>query len=196
MEPLKAKVAAVDDLSKRIQGVEEKLNDLPKRIDQEGNQITTLTARVEEVSHRMEGLGKEAGKEAVAGDRKQGGTREAMKPVSETINQLARSAEDTARATFGAGAEFFKQKKYKEAKDFFDTLAKVDQEDARIWYYAALARGFATNDWKGETEWLANRGVEREKAGTPTKAEIDSTFSDLTSETGKDWLAFFRRRAA
>jgi len=192
MEPVKAKVAAVDDLSKRIQSVEEKLNDLPKRIDQEGNQITTLTARLEEVSHRMEGLGKEAG----AATRNERGTREAMKPVTDTINQLAKSAEATANSSFGAGAEFFKQKKYKEAKDFFDTLDKVDQDDARIWYYAALARGFATNDWKGETERLANRGVERERAGTPSRAEIDSTFSDLTSDTGKDWLAFFRRRAA
>jgi len=196
IEPLKQKVAAVDDLSKRIQSVEEKLNDLPKRIDQEGNQITTLTARLEEVSNRMEGLGKEAGKEAGAEDRKQGGAREAMKPVSETINQLAKSAEDTAQGSFGAGAELFKQKKYKEASDFFNTLDKVDQDDARVWYYAALSRGFATGDWKGETERLANRGVEREKAGTPAKAEIDSTFSELTRETGKDWLDFFRRRAA
>jgi len=196
MEPLKAKVAAVDDLSKRIQGVEEKLIDLPKRIEQEGNQITTLTARLEEVTNRMEGPGKGTGKEAGAENPNQGGTREAMKPVTDTINQLAKSAEDTANSSFGAGAELFKQKKYKEAKDFFDTLDKVDQEDARIWYYAALSRGFATGDWKGETEKLANRGVEREKAGTPPKAEIDSTFSDLTREAGKDWLDFFRRRAA
>jgi len=192
MGPLKEKVAAVDDLSKRIQGIEEKLNDLPKKIDQEGNQITTLTARLEEVSNRMEGLGKEGG----AATRNEGGNRAAMKPVSETINQLAKSAEDTAEGSFGAGAELFKQKKYKEANDFFRTLDKVDPDDARIWYYAALSRGFATGDWKGETERLANRGVERERAGTPPKAEIDSTFADLTQETGKAWLAFFRRRAA
>jgi TolA-binding protein len=192
VEPLKAKVATVDDLTKRVQGVEEKLVDLPKRIDQEGNQITTLTARLEEVSHKMDGLGKEPG----AANPSQGGTREAMKPVTDTINQLARSAEDTATGSFGAGAELFKQKKYKDAHEFFSTLDKVDQNDARIWYYAALSRGLATGDWKGDTERLANRGVDREKAGTPPKAEIDAAFADLTPEIGKDWLAFFRRRAA
>lgn len=192
MEPLKEKVAAVDELSKRVQSVEARLNELPKQIDQEGKQITTLTAKLEEVSHRMEGLGKEAGARA----RNEGDKREAMKPVSETIDQLAKSAENTAEGTFGAGAGLFKQKKYKEANEFFGTLDKADQNDARVWYYAALSRGFATGDWKGETERLANRGVERERAGTPPKAAIDSTFNDLTPATGKDWLAFFRRRAA
>jgi TolA-binding protein len=200
IEPLKERVATIDDLSKRVQGIEEKLVDLPKKIDQEGNQITTLTARLEEVSNKMEGLGKESGAANPTpggpANSNQGGTREALKPVTDTINQLAKSAEDTTAASFGAGAELFKQKKYKDANEFFSTLVKVDQDDARIWYYAALSRGFATGDWKGETERLANRGVEREKAGTPPKAEIDSAFNDLTSETGKDWLAFFRKRAA
>jgi TolA-binding protein len=199
LEPLKEKVGAVDELSKKIRGVEERIADLPKRIDQEGSQITKLTARLEEVSNKMEGLGKEAGStarpEGGAAPRSEAGAREAMKPVSETIDQLAKAAEDTAPGSFGAGAELFKQKKFKQANDFFNTLDKVDQEDARVWYYAALARGFATGDWKGETERLVNKGVEREKAGTPPKGEIDSTFADLTTQTGKDWLSFFRRRA-
>ena len=197
MEPLKAKVAAVDDLSKRIQSVEEKLNDLPKRIEQEGQSDHDAHRQArggQPIGWRASARG--PGRKPARSDRKQGGTREAMKPVSETINQLARSAEDTAKGSFGAGAELFKQKKYKEADDFFGTLVKVDQDDARVWYYAALARGFATNDWKGETERLANRGVERERAGTPPRSQIDSTFADLTAATGKDWLAFFRRRAA
>jgi TolA-binding protein len=192
LEPLKAKVAKVDDLTKRVQGVEEKLVDLPGRIDQEGNQITTLTARLEEVNHKVDGLGKEPG----AASPGSGGTREAMKPVTDTVDRLAKSAVTTAAGTLGPGVELFKQKKYKDANDFFSTLGKVDQDDARVWYYAALSRGFATGDWKGETEWLANRGVEREKAGTPSKAEIDTTFDDLTPATGKDWLVFFRNRAA
>ena len=48
---------------------------------------------------------------------------------------------------------------------------------------------------RGEAEKLVTEGVKREKAGKPEKSEIDSAFSDLTTETGKDWLAFYRRRA-
>jgi TolA-binding protein len=191
IEPLKAKVSTVDELSRKVQTLEERLNDLPKRIDQEGNQIATLTARVDEVRNRMDNLRDEAG----SANRNTSGTREAMKPVAETIDELAQAAGEPAGTSFGTGAELFRQKKYKEANDFFSNLVKAEPEDARAWYYAALARGFATGDWKGETERLVNRGVEREKAGTPPKSEIDSTFAGLTTETGKDWLAFFRRRA-
>ena len=49
--------------------------------------------------------------------------------------------------------------------------------------------------WKGETERLVTQGVDREKAGKPSKSQIDAAFADLTPETGKDWLAFYRRRA-
>jgi hypothetical protein len=93
------------------------------------------------------------------------------------------------------GVEQFEKKQYKEAFESFSNLAQTKPEDARVWYYAALARGFATADWKGETERLVMRGVEREKAGSPPKPEIDATFRGLTHETGKDWLNFYRRRA-
>jgi hypothetical protein len=39
-------------------------------------------------------------------------------------------------------------------------------------------------------------GMAREKAGKPEKAKIDAAFSDLTTATGKDWLAFYRNRAS
>jgi hypothetical protein len=59
----------------------------------------------------------------------------------------------------------------------------------------SLSRGLATRDWKGETERLVTQGVDREKAGKPDKPQIDAAFADLTAETGKDWLAYYRRRA-
>ena len=69
-------------------------------------------------------------------------------------------------------------------------------DDARVWYFTALANGLATKQWTGETEELVARGVEREKAGTPPAADIDAAFSDLTRANGKDWLAYYRRRAS
>ncbi len=94
-----------------------------------------------------------------------------------------------------AGVELFQKKNYDEASEFFAGLSKTQPDDARVWYYAALSRGLATRDWKGETERLVTQGVDREKAGKPDKSQIDAAFADLTSETGKDWLAFYRRRA-
>jgi hypothetical protein len=88
-----------------------------------------------------------------------------------------------------------RQKKYDQANEAFDSLTRTKPDDARVWYFAALSRGLATRDWKGQTDKLVTEGVEREKAGTPEKSQIDSAFVDLTAETGRDWLAFFRRRA-
>ncbi len=93
------------------------------------------------------------------------------------------------------GVEFFQKKNYAEASEFFAGLTKTQPDDARVWYYAALSRGLATRDWKGQTERLATQGVAREKAGKPDKPRIDAAFADLTPETGKDWLAYYRRRA-
>jgi hypothetical protein len=94
-----------------------------------------------------------------------------------------------------AGVGFFQKKNYAEASGVFSGLTKTQPDDARIWYYAALSRGLATRDWKGETERLVTQGVEREQAGKPDRARIDAAFADLTAETGKDWLAYYRRRA-
>jgi hypothetical protein len=40
------------------------------------------------------------------------------------------------------------------------------------------------------------KGIERERAGTPPADQIDAAFSILTPDTGKDWLATYRKRAA
>ena len=119
-----------------------------------------------------------------------------MKPA-EAVTTRSGGGDDVAiLPLLTPGIEQFEKKQYKEAFESFSNLAQSKPEDARVWYYAALARGFATGDWKDETEKLVMRGVEREKAGSPPKAEIDATFSGLTRETGKDWLSFYRRRAA
>ena len=75
-------------------------------------------------------------------------------------------------------------------------MARAHPDDARVWYYSALANGLATKQWKGETEELVNKGVDCEKSGNPAAAEIDAAFSNLTKANGQDWLAYYRKRAA
>ena len=62
----------------------------------------------------------------------------------------------------------------------------------------ALASGVVARlrgKWDGKTAELVQKGIEREKAGTPGAAEIDATFRDLTTATGKDWLTTYRKSA-
>lgn len=117
----------------------------------------------------------------------------------ETLRQAANKKEEAEPARvpdLGPALALFREKKYAAAADAFRTLATAHPEDARPWYFAAIANGLATRNWRGETEQLVNKGVERERAGTPSAIVIDATLADLTHETGKDWLAYFRARAA
>jgi hypothetical protein len=91
--------------------------------------------------------------------------------------------------------EAFKRKDYKAASTSFAKLAESHPDDARVWYYAALANGLLTSEWRGQTEELVKKGVAREKAGTPDKAAIDSAFAGLDKATGKDWLSYYRAQA-
>jgi hypothetical protein len=114
--------------------------------------------------------------------------------LAETPHDRPREIEPPRNVLLQPGIDLFRQKKYDQASEAFDSLTRTNPDDARVWYFAALSRGLATRDWKGQTEKLVTEGVEREKAGTPEKSQIDSAFADLTAETGKDWLAFYRRR--
>src|SRR5262249_4763867 len=50
----------------------------------------------------------------------------------------------------GAGAILFQKRQYREALAAFTKLEKSAPNDARVWYYAALAHGFAANDWSSD----------------------------------------------
>lgn len=92
------------------------------------------------------------------------------------------------------GAALFHKGQYKAANEVFGTLEPADPQDARVWYYAALSRGLSTNDWTDASIRLVEKGVAREQAGTPKTSLIDAEFRALTSATGKDWLAAYRKR--
>ena len=50
-----------------------------------------------------------------------------------------------------------------------------------------------SRDWTGETEGMVRRGLACEQRGSPKRSDIDAQFSTLTKETGKDWLAEWRK---
>jgi len=197
IEPLKSKLSSVDVLSKKVDSLSERLDFLPKKIDKDSKEIADLTAKIEDAQKTMASLRSElsARRDSTTNRGNEPASRVAMKPTEAGATTSGREDEVAIEALLTPGVDQFKKKQYKEASEEFNNLTRLKPEDARVWYYAALARGFATGDWKGETERLVTRGVEREKAGTPPKPEIDETFKGLTHETGKDWLSFYRRRA-
>ena len=58
-----------------------------------------------------------------------------------------------------------------------------------------LTAGSATRDWKGETERLVKRGMERERAGIPGRAEIDALLNEIPDAQAVQWLRAWRRLA-
>lgn len=119
--------------------------------------------------------------------------RDTSKPIVEEA--------PTLDVQLSQGASLFKQGKFSDASTLFNQLVKTNPDDARVWYYAALSHGFATNEWAGEPLRLVEKGVERERAGTPPASDIDLAFQGLDEsakgkgDNGKKWLEFYRQRA-
>ena len=103
---------------------------------------------------------------------------------------------DPADITRELGAALFRDGKYPAARDVFLTLVQVYPNDARLWYFAALANGVTSENWAGDTEAMVRRGLACEQSGRPKRSDIDAQFSTLTKEQGKDWLAEWRKRAS
>ena len=190
LEPLNKRISSLEDLPRKVEAMEARVGALPTKIDQEGRKITTLMADVEGVRTQLTSLRTEMPPKGVI----EAAARSA-RPAAGAASEPPRQIAPPAGSSLQPGVDLFNQKKYNQAADFFLGLTRKNPDDARNWYYAALAKGLATRDWKGEVEKLVAEGAQREKAGTPERSEIDAAFSDLTSETGKDWLAFYRRGA-
>ena len=59
-----------------------------------------------------------------------------------------------------------------EAKEAFARLQAANPDDARVWYFSALANGLATRDWKGESERLVDhRRRRRRRPGSPDRGQ-------------------------
>jgi hypothetical protein len=160
------------------------IRDAVKRIDD----------RIDDLSQRIRSLGDEVHARAsrTRAERRTQLSTERTERTDATATVPEQLASDEALAR---GAALFRQQKYKDALDLFRKLELTNSDDARVWYFAALAHGFATKQWKDDgSETLVEKGIERERAGTPPSPVIDETFKDLTSATGKDWLAAYRNR--
>ena len=102
---------------------------------------------------------------------------------------------DTTKPTIEKGVRLLAQGHYASARATFEKLRLVEPSDARVWYFGALAVGLVSGDWDDQATDLAEKGLARERAGTPSSAEIDATLARLAPITGESWLNSFRRRS-
>lgn len=212
LQSLERKAARVDELSARVEAIGRTLDPLPHQIEQLGQKLAGLDARLEE---RERGETSSEVRETTPPPRVR--QTVATRPNSPERDQLAAPEHDdpinhsqpasnadpkgeAGEATAGPanldeGIRRFRGQHYAEAYDVFRQLMMSRSDDARVWYFAALSYGLAARDWGPMTEMMAREGVRREKAGKPARAVIDQSLAGLTRQTGKEWLEFFRERA-
>jgi hypothetical protein len=147
--------------------------------------------RIGEIGKRLESLETE-----VASLKKGVGTIGAEPPARSNDGAVASSESNELEGATIEAIELFKKGNYKDSLDRLRKLTSADSTDARVWYCAALASGLVSRNWNGgDAVSFVTKGIEREKAGTPTPDKIDAAFSGLTTQTGKDWLNYYRKSA-
>jgi K+-transporting ATPase ATPase C chain len=171
--------ADLKDLEAQVARLAEDSRAFPALVER----VDGLDARAKSAMQRLQELQSEVGE-----------ARDTLKQIQIAGTAPAESAKSAP--VLAPGLDAFRQGHYSEAADVFLGLTKTYPDDARVWYYAALAKGLATKQWRGEAEELVNKGVERERAGTPDTASIEAALAGLSKTTGKDWLSYYRQRAS
>ena len=198
----------VDALAAELKGVKAevaRLAEVPadsarvaKRLDGIDGRLTALGREVGEARSRSWSA-RDAAKDrdmVVALEEQVRSVRDDMTKLRDSASKAeARAAAKPAAPDLAPALKLFRDRQYPAASVAFRALTSSHPDDARVWYFAALANGFATGQWRGETEDLVTEGIERERAGKAA-AEIDAAFADLPPGSGREWLAFYRRRAS
>jgi TolA-binding protein len=194
LAPLEQKVARVEELSKQFEALSKAMEPLPQKIAQEEDKIRELETKLDELRQES----RTSGARTAASRNVEGSRSAATGPGATPSSGSSSPGPGTGGSVDSAlarGETLFREGRYEEAYQVFRNQLQSHAEDARVWYYAALSYGLATGEWRGQTEQWVQQGVALEKAGKPPKPAIDGAFAGLTKETGKEWLAFYRRRA-
>ncbi|HWB08688.1 MAG TPA: hypothetical protein VG826_05670 [Pirellulales bacterium] len=176
--------------------LQEKVNELESEVDR----VANLPHRFERLQQKLSSAGEEIKmlKERISGEEMPIGEAPSAQPENGPVADdrsatIAFEATGTANpadeATLKLAIGLFREGHYSQAYEVLRRLQRERPRDARVWYYSALANGMATGDWSGKTKRLAERGLACEKAGTPSRNDIDAALTNLPSGHGEDWLA-------
>ena len=215
-DDFKALSERVDGLKASLDQVTKQMSDRPDpapELKSQRESLANLTRTVGAMPARFDSMNQKL--ETVSKVEGTANSSTRVVDLDKKVSDLARSLENLKvdRGTNGSGvtgtrsadvnpeglaieqaADLYKAKKYAEAREAFGKLQATYPNDARVWYYSALANGFASGQWLGETERLVNLGLDKEKVGQPESSKVDALFTGLTPATGKDWLAGYRQR--
>lgn len=169
----------VAQLTPQFDSINQKLGTLGKVEDANSSgQVDALSKRVDDLSHAIDSLNVHRAPNPRAGA-----------PAA----PAAGDAGNVQVLSMDQAVELFNAKKYAEARDAFTKLQTASPNDARVWYYSALATGWGTGKWADDADRLAKVGLEKEKAGQPASDQVDAAFAGLAAGS-KDWLAAYRKR--
>jgi hypothetical protein len=188
---------ALDTLEYRMTRFQEQVAAIPKGpsladLETLRGRVASLDARLGIFDKTLDGLRAEvASLRILEGKATSSDVVEASARGTPHVVQGGGNAQDAA---MGWGVELFERGKYADSLTFFEKLQANYPDDARVWYFSALAQGFTTRDWRGQAERLAEKGIACEQAGTPGTSRIDIAFASLTVANGKEWLAAYRGR--
>jgi hypothetical protein len=168
---------AVDDVSS-----------LPGKFRQSDRRFEILQAEIKTLRSRIEAL-------AVANGRAE---REASSPAP-AASIPAAAAPPAANGqdpnpTMELGIKLLQRGQNGSAREVFARLQNAHPNDARVWYFAALAAGLTTGNWEGEAKQFVDKGVERERSGSPSTAEVDAALKTRVPIEGMPWLNSLRKQ--
>ena len=158
---------------------------LPARVRHYGNRLETLQEDLKTLRARIEAM-----QGGIGGRASPGLT---LPPGPAPTGPPGAPGPSTS-PTMDLGIGLLERGQYATAREIFLRLQVAQPDDARVWYLSALAEGLTGGDWDGQARRLAEKGLECERAGRPSTAEIDAALATRTPIKGEDWIASLRRR--
>jgi TolA-binding protein len=134
-----------------------KVDELATAIDE----VANLPSRFRRLENRLEDLrqGVKTLRSRLA--MEEDAERKPMSLPSETSSSasppLPSTETNVPDAALETGISLFQQRQYAMAYDIFHKLQLTEPSDARVWYFAALARGYITGKWEGEVRRWAEK---------------------------------------
>ena len=172
-----------------------KMGELAREMDE----VASLPAQVRHLDNRIETLQEEFKTLRARIEAMQGGSIGGRMSPGMTLppaNAAAGRLDDPGpdNPTLDLGIHLLERGQYASAREVFLRLQVAQPDDARVWYFSALAEGLTSGDWDGEAKRLVEKGLECERAGHPSTARIDAALATRTPIKGEDWIASLRRR--
>ncbi len=156
---------------------------LPAKVRHYDNRLESMQEEIKSLRSRIESS--PGGRGEVDGKASPSRPKASASPASET----------TESPSMALGVTLLERGEYASAREVFLRLELAEPRDARVWYLGSLATGMATGKWDGEAKSFAEKGIERERAGTPPSAEIDTLLATRSSIKGVPWLNSLRRKS-